>query len=905
MHLFVLRRFRHLVSRPGRHRQRPKGFEALAAFPGLEILEGRVLLDAVRWINPAGGAWEVAANWDAGRTPGPDDDAVIDLQRVTVSHSDGNDSVHSLELTGSRLSLAGGTLGVATDVTGTGTLVLSGGALAGATVAAGLTFQNSRGTLDHVTTNADLNFTGQSASLQVVDGLVVNGTIFLAGRAGTTSGAIVFRNTQTVRGHGRIDLGAGLMDIFGGSTVTLGRNLTITGTEAWINASASEGNRLINKGTIIKEGSGGDFILEHCINEGTITTQGGRVALDDLTNAGTITATGGMVYVGPVTNTGTITATGGGLELAGWTNYGVVSAGGTGIVRLDTGTNAGGILYASDRGTFDLGGTVTNTGNTLTLMGSSVLTLEDLGTLSGGTVTGSGTVQLQFGTLDAVTVDTDVYVYHISGDLPVIRNGLTLNGTLYLTGDLGSFVYLIFDGTQRIDGHGTIVFQGSFGGIIYLDGDNSVLTLGPGLTVRGTTGYWQGVHDLANERFVNEGTIVADGPGAGLVLTDFTNRGTIAATNGRITMTGTWSNDGLLSADAGGTLTFDGRFINTGQTLTLSGPGTYRLAGTIVGGTVAGAPLLATYATLDGVTLDDNLDLAAVGGLVTVEDGLTLNGTAYLGNTAGTTRGTLSFVATQMVDGSGGIVLNNGGLSLNAPNITVTLGAQLTIRGGPHGSLGASQMGSHFVNDGTIVSDGSRFSMLIYDCTNQGMIRASDGSNLDIDSTSVNAGGTIVVGPNSYLGGGYTQTSGVTILDNGEIDVGAGGVVDIQGGTLTGSGLIVGNVRNAGVLAVGSPGVAGRLTIRGDYTQSAAGALRLEIGGRNAGVDFDQLVVTGQASLGGTLAVALVNGFVPAHGDTFQVLTAGSLQGTFTTLDLDPAFLDPQYAASGVTLAGR
>src|SRR5579864_6155414 len=80
----------------------------------LEQLEERVLLSVVNWINPAGGAWNTAANWDSG-VPGPGDDAVINLANpnlVTITHSTGTDTIHSL-VSNAAINLSGGTLNVA------------------------------------------------------------------------------------------------------------------------------------------------------------------------------------------------------------------------------------------------------------------------------------------------------------------------------------------------------------------------------------------------------------------------------------------------------------------------------------------------------------------------------------------------------------------------------------------------------------------------------------------------------------------------------------------------------------------------------------------------------------------------------------------------------------------------
>src|SRR5579883_997758 len=99
----------------------------LAARPRLELLEGLVLLDAVRWINPASGDWGVAANWDAGRVPGGGDDAIIDRSGIIVTHASGTDAVHSLTIANGTFTLSGGSLDLMNStLQGNSTLNLTG-----------------------------------------------------------------------------------------------------------------------------------------------------------------------------------------------------------------------------------------------------------------------------------------------------------------------------------------------------------------------------------------------------------------------------------------------------------------------------------------------------------------------------------------------------------------------------------------------------------------------------------------------------------------------------------------------------------------------------------------------------------------------------------------------------------
>src|SRR5689334_16539364 len=89
-----------------------------AAF--FERLEERALLSAVSWINASGGSWNVTANWSGNAVPRASDDVTIDLPgTVTITHSAGSDTIHSLTSQES-LSLSGGTLTVTGTVQGSG-----------------------------------------------------------------------------------------------------------------------------------------------------------------------------------------------------------------------------------------------------------------------------------------------------------------------------------------------------------------------------------------------------------------------------------------------------------------------------------------------------------------------------------------------------------------------------------------------------------------------------------------------------------------------------------------------------------------------------------------------------------------------------------------------------------------
>ena len=150
----------------------------------------------------------------------------------------------------------------------------------------------------------------------------------------------------------------------------------------------------------------------------------------------------------------------------------------------------------------------------------------------------------------------------------------------------------------------------------------------------------------------------------------------------------------------------------------------------------------------------------------------------------------------------------------------------------------------------------------------------------------------------------YTQTDGTTRVDAGAV-FRSTNITSFLGGTIEGNGTVrVSNpLVNEGATVM--PGAsAGELTIDGDYTQESAGTLQIEIGGLLPGEQHDVLDVTGMAVLGGTLELILLNGFVPEVGESFVIMTAGAMSGTFDEVN-GPAEFEVNYGADHVTLTVR
>src|SRR5262249_46555630 len=100
--------------------------------------------------------------------------------------------------------------------------------------------------------------------------------------------------------------------------------------------------------------------------------------------------------------------------------------------------------------------------------------------------------------------------------------------------------------------------------------------------------------------------------------------------------------------------------------------------------------------------------------------------------------------------------------------------------------------------------------------------------------------------------------------------------------TLAGTGTIGNPVQFASTAtfapgpATGGPGIFNT----GLLSLPAGTNLNIDLNGTTAGSGFDQVNVTGNATLGGNLNVSV--GFVPAVGNTFTILqTTGTVTGTF------------------------
>lgn len=170
------------------------------------------------------------------------------------------------------------------------------------------------------------------------------------------------------------------------------------------------------------------------------------------------------------------------------------------------------------------------------------------------------------------------------------------------------------------------------------------------------------------------------------------------------------------------------------------------------------------------------------------------------------------------------------------------------------------------------------------------------GDSLDVGGFNEAVPGTLTVADSAavrvtrFMG---LTSAGVVTLNGGSISVGAGdaapgtlrvgaGGVMRYGGRVTGGKVIQG--LGGRILPGQSPGTA---RMEAGFEQQAGAVLEMEIAGTTAGTLYDQLIVTGNATLNGNLVVLFTNGYAPAQGQVFDLVSAGSVTGSFANVTIE------------------
>jgi hypothetical protein len=155
----------------------------------------------------------------------------------------------------------------------------------------------------------------------------------------------------------------------------------------------------------------------------------------------------------------------------------------------------------------------------------------------------------------------------------------------------------------------------------------------------------------------------------------------------------------------------------------------------------------------------------------------------------------------------------------------------------------------------------------------------------DMTGRMLNEAGLSIDGSSALHVESFQQTGGSTVLKGGTLGASGAFGVQIAAGELSGHGSIDGRLVMSvdGVLSAGDSSDATQRFNVAAGLDLLGGTFAVDLGGTSAG-DHDLLDVTGAATLGGTLKVALLGGFKPVLGDAFDIILADGITGTFASM---------------------
>jgi hypothetical protein len=782
----------------------------------------------------------------------------------------------------------------------------------------------------------------------------------------TNASTVLVNNNTALTLAGTITNTGSIQENSGGNVteILLSGNVTLSGTgtlsmsnnpENFIFSSSGSTDILTNASTIQGSGNIGNGLMG-LVNSGTINANQSNTLFIDVSsanfnNTGTIEATssGGLVVEGPAnsflnyssgTNTltgGTYIANGGNVTLPLGSSGGIATLsakvteeGGSQILNSNNSNANGlnGLTSITSTGALTIGGVAfTDTGSfsnagSLTILGGESFTVGSLTQISGGSLT-AGTYVLDAnlnlsGTAQTITANAATLtlaggtIHNNSGSTNALAGLATNTGKLTIGGASNnvSTTAASFSnaGTLTINAGDSFTaakltqISGSTlsGGTFVLGGNLDLTTSGINITTNSSTLTLQG------------GTIMSGATNA-LANLNTNSKSLTLAGSANFTTTGNFTNSGTMTINGGSTFAVisSGNLTNYHSTTkTLTG-GTYTVGGTLsaaglnividaanitlngtgklVNSTSSANALgnLNTIASTGSLTLASNANFSTVGsfsnsGTLTVNKGSQF--TVTTGTLTNLSGGTLTG-GTYTVGGTMQLPSANGGIASNAANLTLT-GSSAKILDGTSNALAGFNNNTGtltLASAATLTTSASNFS-------NSGTVVVSRGTTLTVGGTN-----------NSYA-----QTAGTTTVDGTLMDAGTGAII-VTGGTIQGAGTLKANVSIGGgaTINVGDAGRAGLLKITGTYTQLSTGTMNVSIGGTTVGTQFSQLKITGVASLGGTLTAALVNGFTPTVGQTFTVLTASSVAGTFSNSTIainSTEHFAVSYTSTGVVL---
>jgi T5SS/PEP-CTERM-associated repeat protein/autotransporter-associated beta strand protein len=758
----------------------------------------------------------------------------------------------SVTVSGSGSTLSGNDGGFVVGNSGSGTLLITGGATAND----GITDIG-----EQVDSTGSITVTGSGSEFSP------SGTVYI-GESGTGSLTVSSGGTVALTGNsvyiGNNAGSAGTVTISGAGTsmsnasaaITVGESgsgtLVIDGTGSISFFSLYAGDNTGSTGTVTIDGTGstldigdemnvGDsgtasLLIE---NGGSVTNNSNSIVGYDQGGSGSVTITGsnskwitsaftgGSVTVGEsgsgsvlVENHGLMTTVGYGI--IGDNGYGTVTVTGTGSKW--TYTEA---LYVGNSGTgslvIDSGGVVSNTTGGFTYLG------DNAGSVGSVTVSGSGSTW---------TNPSDLYIgYSGAGMLDVDSGGVVTNNS----GQYGAVI--AFD----VDSSGTAAISGT--GAKWTD--NGILEVG------------------------GSGTGVLEITGSGLVTNDDGFAGYNPGSNGSVTVSGTgseWKNLGLLVIGEYGS-----------GTLAVSGHGLVSSSSGYIGDVGVGAVTVSGSGSDWDVAGDLYVGNYGSGTLAVTGSGLVTGTIGYIGDEAGST-------GSVTVSGSGSKWTNTGNVYVGASGTGTLLIQGGGVVSGDNGYIG---FGSGSTGSATVSGTGSKWSLLadlFVGDSGFGSLYVGQEATLSAAKTTVSSLGLLTLAQDPTVSTPLVINGGTLSLVDGVVDtvtltstttIDAGSTLDFEVGAgadkLARSGTA--GIGFSGASTVDVYGLAGQITTGTDVLIAADPFTDLSLGNVYNGGDFlYKLVATSTSE---NLVVTATTGLSQeywkgGHGDVWSAVVGGT-----------------------------
>jgi uncharacterized repeat protein (TIGR01451 family) len=757
------------------------------------------------------------------------------------------------------------------------------------------------------------------------------GSLTLAGPGSVSSSSTIVvepGGTLTIANGGSLTFNAGTSLSVNGGLVDIqsGGALNLNGAST----STNGGVLNVNGGTLE---IGALFTVQ---SSGTLQFTAGSVTGGNTINNHGMTQMvgGGIVTVSPVFNnsaSGTVSVSSGTLSLAGGGTGDapfVINSGGTlgfpsGTYNMTpNGVVSGDGTLSVSGGTLNIGG-VTSPGTFAlsagTLKGPGFLSIRNTFFWDGGTITGSGGAELAgtgsgtlSGAIGPMLLDTRTFNNYGTLDYPATTNMLHLNNNAAFN------TY----GTFSFDGDGDIIADGpsSVGifpnGLMQKNNGTGVSVIQPAATNNATVFVTSGTLEFAGNgthtgSFISDingnvttGTIAFSAPSTTITGAVF-GAGNVIFSSGSTDYNGFFYSIGGKTSITGATLTvdadmsttdfqFDSGLMNMIGSFDMFGTGTWS------GGTIA---------------QDDGTFFVDAGATLTIDsaNGVTRLDTAVMENdgTVLYTAGSLSAIRKHRVRAltasPGNLELSNSSLISNDGTFDIetdtqiastTIGSSKTV---PASSTTPSAQGSKRPSTHrarTLTKHPIALCGCPNDIENFGTLeKTADSGTTDFGPAFSNDGAVKALAGTIHFLDADTQNSGSTTLGPGAISVASPSTFDMEGGILNGAGTLTADVANSGQIKPGTTSTNGVINITGNYSGGSSGIVTVKLAGPSAG-QFDQVNITGTATLDGTFNATFLGGFIPTTGTTvWQVITYASHSGSFATQNL------PTFSTGTVTSA--